>query len=168
MGSDKSNGIHIGKVGGDVSLTAGGDIVAGDKTTHTQVGFQDQANKDQLLGQLEELRSALRELKGQVENAPQLDQDAKDQLVVEILQQVSSLKQAREDAQQVEPGPLTPGHAAAVQLESVGQCLDKAGGLLDKVKSLGEAAAGLAGSLAPVLARAVPIVLSARHLLGIP
>ena len=164
MGEKKTGGIHIGDVGRDVKIEAGGDVVAGDKVTTAHAGFDDQAQKQEFLKQMDELRSALREIKSQVEGIEQFDEDAKDQLVMELLQQVSELKQAKEDAEQLEPGQSP----SADKLQSVGQCLDKAGGLLDKIKGIGNSAAGIAESVAPILAKALPILASARHLLGIP
>lgn len=164
MSEEKSGGFEISNVGRDVTIEAGGDIVGGDKVTTTHAGFDDQAQKQEFLDQLDELRSALREIKSQVESVEQYDEDAKDQLVMEILQQVSALKQAKQDAGQLEPGEAPPTDT----LQSVGQCLEKAGGLLDKIKGIGAAASGIVERVVPIVARALPILASARHLLGIP
>ena len=163
MSEEKSGGINIGSVGRDANFDAGGDIVAGDKVTTTHVVFGDQADKQEFLDQLDELRSAMREIKSQVEGIAQFDEDAKDQLVAEILQHVSELKQAKQDADQIEPGKPQP----ADRLQSVGKCLDKAGGLLDKIRGIGDTVSGIAESVMPMVAKALPIVASARHLLGI-
>lgn len=163
MSEEKSGGIHIDGVGRDVKIQAGGDIVGGDKVTTTHAGFDDQAQKQEFLDQLDELRSAMREIKSQVESVEQYDEDTKDQLVMEALQQVSALKQAKQDADQLEPGEAPP----ADTLQAVGQCLEKAGGLLDKIKSIGDTASGIAESVMPIVAKALPIVASARHLLGV-
>jgi len=164
MSEEKSGGFHFGSVGRDVKMEAGGDFVAGDKVMTPRAAFEDQRQKQEFLEQMEELRSALREIKSQVEGVEQFDEDAKDQLVLEILQQISELKHAKQDAEQLEAGQSPPDG----KVQSVGQCLDKAGGLLDKIKGIGDSAAGLAESVAPVLAKALPILASARHLLGIP
>ena len=159
-----SGGFHFGSVGRDVNMKAGGDIVAGDKVTTTHAGFDDQSQKQEFLKQMDQLRLALREIKSQLDAVEEFDEDAKDQLVMEILQQVSELKQAKQQAEQLEPGQSP----SADKLQSVGQCLDKAGGLLDKIKGIGNSAAGIAETVAPILAKALPILASARHLLGIP
>lgn len=164
MSEQKSGGFHFGNVGRDVKIEAGADVVGGDKVTTTHAGFDDQTQKQEFLKQMDELRAALREIKSQVEGVEQFDEDAKDQLEMEILQQVSELKQAKQDAQQLEPGQSPPED----KLQSVGQCLDKADGLLDKIKGIGDSAAGIAESVAPIVAKALPILASARHLLGIP
>ncbi len=163
MSNEKTGGIHINGTGRDVKVEAGGDIVGGDKVTTTHVVFGDRAHKQEFLDQLDELRSTLREIKSQVESVEQYDEDTKDQLVMEILQQVSALKQAKQDADQMEPGKASPADA----LQSVGQCLEKAGGLLEKIKSIGDTASEIAESIMPIVAKALPIVASARHLLGI-
>lgn len=160
----KSGGFHFGHVGRDVKIEAVGDIVAGDKVTTTHNGFNDVTQKQEFLKQMDELRSALREIKSQVEGVEHFDEDARDELVMEILQQLSEVKQAKQDAEQLVPGQLS----AADRLQSVGQCLDKTGGLLDKIKAIGASAAGIAETVAPVLAKALPILASARHLLGVP
>jgi DNA repair exonuclease SbcCD ATPase subunit len=164
MNEQKSGGIHISNVGRDVKIEAGGHIVAHDMVTTTNAGFDDQQQKQEFLQQMDELRAALREIKSQVESVESFDEDAKDQLVMEILQQVSELKQAQQEADQLEPGQPPP----ADKLKSVGQCLEKAGGLLDKIKGIGDTAAGIAERVVPIVARALPILASARHLLGIP
>ena len=156
MSEQKSGGFHFGDIGRDVKIEAGGDVVGGNKVTTTHVGFNDHTQKDEFLKQMDELRSALREIKSQVEGLDQFDDDAKDQLVMEILQEVSELKQAKQDAEQLEPGQSPPED----KLQSISQCLDRAGRLLDKIKVVGDLVAGVAVRIAPVLT-------SARHLLGI-
>ena len=59
MSEEKSGGFHIGDVGGDVKIEAGGDIVGRDKVTTTHAGFNDEGEKQEFLNQLDELRSAL-------------------------------------------------------------------------------------------------------------
>jgi hypothetical protein len=164
MSEEESGGFHFGNVGRDVKIQAGGDIVGHDKVTTAHAGFNDQGQKQEFLNQLDELRSALREVKSKVESIGQFDEDARDQLVMELLQQVSELKQAMQDADQLEPGEAPP----ADTLQSVGHCLDKAGGLLDRIKGIGDTASGIAESIVPIVGKALPILASARHLLGIP
>ena len=161
MSEQKSAGFHFPGVGGDVTISAGGDVVAGNKVTTTHTGFHDQARKDQFLTQLDELRSALVNLKLQVEAPGSFDDDARDQLVMDIQQQVSELKRAKQNAEQFEPGQAPRKDI----LQSVGQCLHKTGGLLDKIQAIGDSAAGVAERVAPVLARALPILASARNVL---
>ena len=163
MSEQKSGGFHFGDVGRDLKIEAGGDVVAGNKITTIDAGFNDQTQKDEFLKQMDELRSALCEIKSPVEGLDQFDDDARDQLVMEILQQVSELKQVKQGATQLEPG-----QSPEDKLQSVGQCLDEVAGLLHKIKAIGDSATGIAEKVAPVLANALPILASARHLLGIP
>ena len=64
--SEKGGGFQFGNIGGNVSQTAGGDIIGGDKTTTTtttttttiQKGFADEEKKDQFHSEIEQLREA--------------------------------------------------------------------------------------------------------------
>lgn len=164
MSEQKSGGFHFGDVGRDVKIEANGDIVAGDKVSMPHTGFEDQAKKQEFLKQMDELRSKLREIKSHMEDIDQFDEDEKDELVMEILQQVSELKQAKEDAEQFEPGQIP----AEDKLGSVGKCLERADGLLDKIKAIGDTATGIAEHVVPIVAKTLPILASVRQLLGIP
>ena len=98
MGEESSGGFNFENIGRDVRIDAGGDIVADNKNTTTHIVFNDQGQKQEFLDQLGELRSVLREVKSQVESVEQFDEDARDQLVMELLQRVSELKHAEQDA----------------------------------------------------------------------
>ena len=75
----------------------------------------------------------------------------------EILQQRKELEEAREAAGELEAGKSPPESI----IESVTQSLEKTDSLLGRIKELGE-------SVAPLLARALPLLASARHLIGLP
>jgi len=107
---------------------------------------------------------ASREISSQVESIEQIDEDTKDRLVVELLQQVSELKQARRDAEQFQPGQSP----SAERLRLVSLCLDKADKLFDKIKFIGNTATGIAERVVPIVAKTLPILASARNLIGIP
>ena len=68
MGGSTRGGFHVGTVGGNASFSAGGDMVAGDKTTQTTTttavnnGFKQDDDKQKFLQQIDELRATLREL----------------------------------------------------------------------------------------------------------
>jgi hypothetical protein len=164
MTEEKSGGFHFGTVGRDVKIEAGGDIVAGDKISTTTTGFQQQSDKDEFVKQLGELRSALRDIKTQIADIERLDEDAKDELSLDILQQLSELKNAMAQAEGLDVGRAPPSE----QFESVTGCLDRTGLVLDKIKSLGENASELAANVTPVLLRTLPLLASARHLIGLP
>lgn len=166
MADEKASGqggFHFGPVGGNVNVQARGDVVGRDKvmTTTTTTGLQ-QADKDQFLKQIEELRSALRELKAGVEAAGELGQDERDELVVEITQRVVELKVAKEQAAALPAG----SKPAAESASGVKDSLDKAGMVLQKVGVLADRAAEVGGKLGPVLAKALPLLASARSVLG--
>ena len=164
MTEQKSAGVHISGVTGAVSIAAGRDAVAGHKVTVTHTAFDDQTRKDEFLTQLDDLHSALYDLKLHVEAPAYLDVDARAHLVNEILEQVSELERAKQNAEQIAPGPAPRKDI----LHSLAQCLNKTDCLFDKIQAIGHSAAGVAEKLAPVLARAVSILASARNVLPMP
>jgi len=169
MGGSTKGGFHIGTVGGNASFSAGGDMVAGDKVTQTTTttvnnGFKQDDDKQKFLQQIEELRATLRELQAKTAEAPGLSQDAKDEIAAEVLQQVNVLKKAKDEAaglpvaQQPPPGTL----------QVIQQGLEGTGTVLDKVKTLCDKAVGIGEKIEPYVSTALPILLSARHLFGLP
>ena len=66
--TSKKGGFHIGTVGGNVGITAGGDIVGGDKTTTTtiQKGFAAEEQKQEFQAQIDQLREALRAVREEI------------------------------------------------------------------------------------------------------
>jgi hypothetical protein len=169
MGGSTKGGFQIGTVGGSASFSAGGDMVAGDKITQTTTttvknGFKQDDDKQKFLQQIEELRATLRELQSKMAEVPGLSQDAKDEIAAEVLQQVNTLKKAKDEAaglpaaQQAPPGTL----------QVIQQGLEGTGTVLDKVKTLCDQAVGIGEKIEPYVSTAVPILLSARHLFGLP
>jgi hypothetical protein len=169
MAGSAKGGFHIGTVGANASFSAGGDIVAGDKTTQTTTttvnnGFKEDADKEKFLQQIEELRATLRELQTKTAEAPGLSQDAKDEIAAEVLQQVNTLKKAKDEAADLPVAqPPPPGTLQVIQ-----QGLESTGTMLDKVKILCDRAVGIGEKIEPYVSKALPILLSARHLFGLP
>jgi len=168
MSGTSKGGFNIGSVGGSVSVTAGGDVVAGDKTTTTTTtitnGFKQEEEKEQFVRNLEELRTALRELQTRIQQAAGVNQDDKDQIVAEVMQQVNALKTAKEEAASMpvaQQGPPDQSKRVANYLESTKT-------LLDKVNDLGERAVEIGAAVKPYVEKALPLLLSARMLFGIP
>jgi hypothetical protein len=172
--SDKKEGtkggFHFGNVKGNVSQKASGDIVGGDKkittttTTTVQSGFGNETQKKEFEQQLELLREALRQLKAQVETSADLSADEKDELAGEILQRVQALKEVKETT-----APLAPGQKPSAEVSKrVEDGLEKTSGILDKLKTVAKKSAELAANVGEVAAKYGPIVLSARHLFGLP
>ena len=105
----RRGGIQFGNVGGSVSVQAGGDVVGGDKTTRITVsGFRSDAEKLQFQGDLETLRSILREVKGHLESSADLAGDDKDELTAETLSHVKALKEVNEATSTLSPGQAPP------------------------------------------------------------
>ena len=170
MAGSTKGGFHIGTVGGNASFTAGGDIVAGDKITQTTTtttvnnGFKHEDDKQKFLQQIEELRAALRELQAKTAEGPGLTQDAKDEIAAEVLQQVNTLKKAKDEAAGLPVAKQPPPE----KLQVIEQGLESTGTVLDKVTALCDKAAGFGEKIEPYVSKALPILVSARHLLGLP
>ena len=103
MAGSTKGGFNIGTVGKNASFSAGGDMVAGDKitqstTTTVNNGFKQDDDKLEFLKQIDELRTILRELQTKAAEAPGLSQDAKDEIVAEVLQQVDLLQKTKAQA----------------------------------------------------------------------
>src|SRR5439155_3561783 len=103
----QEGGFHFGNIGGSVAVTAGGDVVGRDKTTTIQ-GFKDERDKEEFTKQVEALRSALREIKSQVDRIPGFDEEAREQMVLAVMQQVADLKTAAGQAATVPVGAAAP------------------------------------------------------------
>jgi uncharacterized phage infection (PIP) family protein YhgE len=169
MGDSTKGGFHIGTVGGNASFSAGGDMVAGDKITQTTTttvenGFKQDDDKQKFLQQIEELRATLRELQAKTAEAPGLSQDAKDEIAAEVLQQVNALKKAKDEAAGLSVARQPPRET----LQVIKQGLESTGTVLDKVTSLCDKAVGLGEKIEPYVSKALPILVSARHLFGLP
>jgi hypothetical protein len=163
-------GFHFGNVVGNVSTIARGDIVAGDKTTNTtttttiQTGFKSEGDKQQFQNQLEELRAALREIKSHVEATPGLSADEKEELTSEILEHVKALKEVKETTAQLAPAQKPTADIG----KTVESKLEKASGILDKLQAIGKKSVDLFDNISGFAVKYGPLVLSTRHLFGLP
>jgi translation initiation factor 2 gamma subunit (eIF-2gamma) len=166
--SEKGGGFHFGNIGGNVSQSAGGDMVGGDKTTTTtttiQKGFADEEKKEQFHSEIEQFREGLRAMKTEIEASAALDQDKKDEVIAEILQQVKALKEVKEKTAEVPPGGPAPAQVAT-EIEGT---LDRAGGIVDKLQGLAGKAGDVAETVSKFAVKYGPLILSARHLFGLP
>jgi hypothetical protein len=169
MAGSTKGGFHIGTVGGNASFSAGGDMVAGDKITQTTTttvenGFKQDDDKQKFLQQIEELRAALRELQAKTAEVPGLTQDAKDEIAAEVLQQVNALRKAKDEAAGLPVAKQPPPET----LQVIEHGLESTGTVLDKVTALCDKAVGFGEKIEPYVSKTVPILLSARHLFGLP
>ena len=169
MSDARRAGFNIGTVGGNASFSAGGDMVAGDKITQTTTttvenGFKQDDDKQKFLQQIEELRATLRELQAKTAEAPALSQDVKDEIAAEVLQQVNALKKAKDEAAGLPVAKQPPPE----KLQVIEQGLESTGTVLDKVTALCDKAAGFGEKIEPYVSKALPILVSARHLFGLP
>jgi hypothetical protein len=145
------------------SVAAGGDVIGGDKSV-TTVGFQQEQDKQEFIQQIEQLRAALRSIKSEIEADAGLDEDDKDAITMEILQQIGSLKAAKEEATDIEL-QQDPPQDKIVKIEGY---LNAALATVEKVESLGETVENFATTIAPYVKLSLPLILSARHLFGLP
>jgi len=166
----QKGGFNFGNVGGNVDMDAGGDIVGGDKTTTTTTtttitqGFKQEEDKTEFVRQIDELRTMMRAIKSAIDGVEDLDEDQKDDLTMDVLQQVKDLKKVKEEAEDTPVGEEAPKEKAKL----VGEYLDKTTTLMEKLKKMGEATAALAEKVAPAVIKALPLLASARHLFGLP
>ena len=166
--SEKSGGgFHFGSVGGGVNLNAGADIVGGDKTTTTttiQNGFAADEQKQQFQTEIDQLREALRTMKAEITATASLDADQKDAMEAEITQHLVGLKEVKDQTAAVPAGKEAPADVAS----KVGGALDRAGGMIDKLKALAEKSGDVAETVGKFAVKYGPVILSARHLFGLP
>src|SRR6266478_372254 len=161
--NEKSEGgFHFGPVGGEVKIKAGGDMVAHDKTTTTtttitmQKGFTGDEQKQQFQSEIDQLREALRAMKTEIEASASLDQDKKDQVISEILQQVTALKQVKEETAAVPTGEPAPTEIAT----KVEGALDRAGGIVDKLQGVATKTGDVAETVGKFAVKYGPLILS--------
>lgn len=147
----------------DTSVAAGGDVVGRDKSI-TNIGFQKEQDKQDFMQHLEELRGELRNIKSEIENAKNLDEDEKDNIVMEIMEQIKGLKSAKEEANDITPQQELP----AEKKNSLEGYLAAAQNTIEKVESIGEKVSNFATTITPYVKKALPLLLSARHLFGLP
>jgi len=164
--TSQKGGFHFGTVGGNVEVNAGGDIVGGDKTTTTtiQKGFAAEEQKQQFQAQMDQLREALRAVKAEIETSPSLSNDQKEEAAGEILQHVKALKEVKEKTAGLPVGKPAPADVGAL----VETTLDRAGGIIDKLHSLAKTTGEVAGKVGEFGMKYGPLILSARHLFGLP
>jgi hypothetical protein len=164
--TENKGGFHIGSVGGNMKISAGGDIVGGDKTTATTIqhGFAGEEQKKQFQVQIEQLRDALRAVKAQFEADRSLSADQKDDVVAEVLQHITALKNVQESTAALPAGKPAPADIASV----VESTLARTDGVLTKLHGIAEKTVGVAEIVGQFAARFGPLIASARHLFGLP
>lgn len=166
MNESTKGGFHIGTVGRDVNLKAKGDIVGGDKVTTTTItnGFKQDDDKQKFLEQIEALRTTLREVQVHIAETPALSQDVKDEIGAAVLQQINILKKTKDEANGLTVAKEPPPDA----LRAIATGLNSTSTILDQVKAACDKAVGIAEKIEPYVSKALPILLTARHLFGLP
>jgi len=152
-----------GNVVKDTSVAVGGDVVGGDKSV-TTIGFQKEQDKQEFIQNVEELRGELRKIKSAIEADKCLDEDDKDTIVMEIMGQINGLKTVKEEANEI-AAQQEPEPEKANKLE---EYLTDTLKTIEKVESIGETVVDFATTIAPYVKKSLPLLLSARHLFGLP
>ena len=174
--SNSNSNMTIGNVGGDVTINtvkgdmnqAGGDIVGGDKitntgnTTSTYNGFKQEEDKAQFIEELENLRGLIRDVRGEVEASDELDEDEKDDIILELMNQIKALKEAKEQAEDIS----VDEEATAEQTRSLSDYIESTGSLMERAQSFGEKMGELSVKIAPLIALSQPILMTAKRLFG--
>lgn len=168
------SGLRFGNIGGNVTIQqAEGDLVGRDKITTTQhipatpamltYGFKQAADKTEFLQQIEEVRTLLRELKSAVEALNDLHPDQKDELAMDVMQQVKDLKTVKDIAETIVIGQ----EASQEQVNLVKKSLDKTATLLmQPLKNIGGRATG-AEKIGSAATNALSLLAHVRRLLGL-
>jgi len=168
--SGGKGGFNIRSESGNVSIRAGGDVVAGDKMTTTAGtttvinGFKQEEDKQQFVRDIEDLRSALSELQSKIQEAAGISQDDKDKIVTDVTQQLIALKTTKEDAGSLPVAQQGPPDKS----KRIARYLDTTKTLLDTLNELGATAVEVGATLRPYVEKTLPLLLSARLLFGIP
>jgi hypothetical protein len=163
-------GFHFGNIGRDVKLAAGGDIVAADKrtvtrsTTITKSGFESAGHKEEFERQLDALREGLELIRSKVEINAALSAEQKEDLTIALQGQAKALEEVAQTTTQVIPGQKTPAHV----VELVKSTLEETGDILEKVETVGKKSADFVANVSALALKYGPLVLSARHLFGLP
>jgi glutaredoxin 2 len=157
--SNKKSKFSFGNVGGRVNIKnseknnqAGADIVARDKITITDHsthyhGFKKEQDKEQFLSEIKNLRTLLRSIKGEIEGSDQLDQPERDEMSLNLIQQIKALKAVKKETANL----LAGQEASSEQTLSITDCFEKTNELMDKAHAFGEKVAELSIKITPVV-----------------
>jgi hypothetical protein len=166
-GSGQKGGFHFGNVGRNVDITAGGDVVSGDKITMTSTithGFQGDGQKQQFQEQVDQLRAALIDLRAAIEGSKTLPEAKKREAAAQIADSDEALRTVKDVAAEIPAGKRAPEEATT----TVQTKLERAAGIIATLKTLTESAVDLAASVGTFAAKYGPLILSSRHLFGLP
>jgi hypothetical protein len=162
----RSGGFDFGSVGGDANLSAGGDLVGGDKITTTtttitvEKGFAGDEQKQQFQATIDQLREALLAIKAEIEASASLDLKKKDEVVADMVRQVRGLEEVKEEIADIPTGKPAPPEIAT-KVENV---LNHAGGITGKLQGLAAKGSELGDSLSKFALKWGPLLISAGDL----
>lgn len=150
---------------GKVDIKAGGDVVAGDKVTHTRVNpiFQNQSEKEQFGSVLDEMKSLLQEQLRPALEKLDLPAETKRKVTEGVSRQVKTLTTAKTTAAAL---PLKKSRTKK-DTKTLTKTLDNATKFVGHLKSFAKTAIGFETVVAPILTKLEPLLHAARSLLGL-
>lgn len=166
--TNRHGGFHIGKVGGNVDIKAGGDLVGGDKiatttTTTIKGGFQDEEAKTKFQEQIAQLRGELTALREKLGSTDTPDRDRAAQIGAELGRCAETLKNAGEKAATLPAGR----EASKGTLDEIASALSQTEKMVKSVSGLAETGSSIATSTIQFLERVSPLIHGAAGLLGL-
>jgi len=146
-------------------MKAGGDVIGGDKTTTTTItkGFAGEEQKQQFQAEIDQLREVLRSMKAEIEANASLDQNKRDEVVSDIVEQVKDLQDVKEETATVPTGKPAPAQIAA----KVEEALERAGGIVEKLQGLASKGGEVAETVGKLVMKCGPLILRAGYLFGL-
>jgi hypothetical protein len=166
----RKGGIQINASGNaSVRFTSEGEFVGGDKisnstNTNIQHGFTGEREKLLFQEQVGEMKEALRALKASIEESHDLVVDDREAIAEEILRQISSLREMGQKASLAKPGNAPSSDITS----TVEKSLERAGGIVEKLKSLSDNSSAVADAVGKFVVRYAPLLASVRQLFGLP
>lgn len=166
-----NNGININVTGGttgignivqgsnntisETSTSGGGDVVGRDKIVSD---FKKLSNNQEFVQCIDVLRTELRHIKKEIEKATDIDEDEKDAIVMELLDKITALKDAKNEASNDD---------VKTKSQVLGEYLEATQSTLEKANSLGEKIGKFANQIAPFIMKASQLLFSAKAFIGL-
>jgi hypothetical protein len=159
--NDKINqaGINIQNVGQGVVFKVGGNI-----EIRNTVSFATADRKQKFKAQVDEISAALREVGAHIRADESLAADQKEHVADEIQRRLTALEEAQKAAEVLPANePASPEVATKINA-----ALDTTDGIVKTLQNLTQKTVGVAESVATFATTYGPLILKARHLLGLP
>jgi uncharacterized protein YukE len=164
--------LNITNVTGNITFgsghVAGGHVVMGNKTTTTtstvQNGFKGEEDKLEFQAKLDQFAKTLQQMQKLLEIEDGISDADKQSIAAEVAKQVTASVELKRVIASAPAGAPAPAPVA----EQVNKVLEGAGGFVKKIEAVVEKAGPTAETVLSVTKKALPILLAARGLFGIP